>query len=237
MSRDLSVVGRALSAPARSVMLNLLMDGSERPATELAGAAGVGAPGASEHLAVLVDAGLVSVTRRGRQRFYRLADAAVAAALEQLGQLCPPAPVITYRQTRQARELARARLCYDHLAGRLGVALTQAMQDLAWLRSDADLTVTTRGRQALALIGIDATSSAASRRPLSRTCPDWTERRPHLGGRLGAMIASHAISSAWVARSTHGRGLTVTPAGVLAFQAHWHVPADVFLLPLAATDA
>jgi len=123
---DFSIVGRALAAPARSAMLDLLMDGSSRPSSELATVAAVGAPAASEHLKVLVEAGLVRSEPRGRQRLYRLTDATVGAALEQLGHLCPQTKVASLRHSREQRDLARARLCYDHLAGRLGVGITDA---------------------------------------------------------------------------------------------------------------
>ena len=119
MNRDLSVIGHALAAPVRSTMLNLLMDGSQRPASELSTAAGVSASTASEHLRVLLDAGLIRCMPHGRHRFYALADEGVASALEQLGHLCPSTEPISYRQSRDARGLAQARLCYDHLAGQL----------------------------------------------------------------------------------------------------------------------
>src|SRR5687767_14974235 len=118
--RDFTAVGRALSTPARSTFLNLLMDGTRRPAGELARAAGVSASTASEHLAVLVDAGLVTRQSQGRHRYYALADGEVATALESLGMLADAAPVSGYRRSRRAEYLAAARFCYDHLAGRLG---------------------------------------------------------------------------------------------------------------------
>lgn len=220
MSRDFTAIGRALSAPVRSTCVNLLMDGSSRPASELAAAAGVKASTASEHLAVLVEAGILVCDPRGRQRFYRIADDGIAGALEQLGHLCPTVETTSYRQSRQARDLAHARLCYDHLAGRLGVALTDAMRSHQWLHGD-ELVVTAEGLGELAERGVDVEGLRRRSRPLSRACPDWTERRPHLAGALGASVAAVFLDRDWVRRRARSRGLEVTPAGVRALAEVW----------------
>jgi len=222
MSRDFSGIGHALAAPVRSTFLNLLMDGSTRPASELAASAGVSASTASEHLAVLLDAGLVSCLPRGRQRFYELADAGVASALEQLGHLCPPSPVVSYKQSVAARDLAHARLCYDHLAGRLGIALSTALTGNAWI--DPELTaLTPAGIRQLTERGIDVDALGRSRRPLVRPCADWTERRPHLGGAVGAAIARHLTEKEWIVRRPGGRGVDITGAGRAALGAVWNI--------------
>jgi DNA-binding transcriptional ArsR family regulator len=222
VGRDFSVIGRALAAPARSVFVDLLMDGSRRPAGELAAAAGVSAATASEHLSVLVDAGLVRCDPRGRQRFYSLADGSVATSLEQLGHLCPPTPASSYRRPRDVRDLARARLCYDHLAGRLGVELLESMQRSAWL-SAQDARLTPAGRTALAGLGIPVGDVESRSRPVVRTCPDWTERRPHLAGGLGAAVATLFTERAWVRRRDRGRGLDITRDGVEELLRVWSV--------------
>lgn len=220
MSRDLSVIGRALAAPARASIIAVLMDGSTRPASELATRAGVSAPTASGHLGVLLDAGLLTCVPRGRQRFYEIADAGVASALEQLGQLCPPVPTTGYRQVRSARDLGAARLCYDHLAGVLGVALAESMVAHGWI--DPDATVPTpSGVEHLAAHGIDVEALRRGRRPLVRPCPDWTERRPHVAGSVGAAIATHFLGQRWVVRRPTGRGLHVTSAGRRALRTSW----------------
>lgn len=222
MARDLSVVGHALAAPVRSAFLGMLMDGTSRPASELAAAAGVSASTASEHLGVLLDTGLVACIPRGRQRFYAIADEAVAAALEQLGHLCPPAPAVTYRQSAAARDLVRARLCYDHLAGRLGIAVTEAIVDEGWM--DAALgTPTSLGETRLTDLGIDIAALRAGRRQLARPCPDWTERRPHLAGALGAAVATLFLDRGWVVRREQDRGLRITDAGATALRDVWRV--------------
>lgn len=225
MSRDLSTIGSALAAPARSAFLNLLMDGSTRPASELAAFAGVSASTASQHLTVLLDAGLVSCVPRGRHRFYALAGAEVAAALEQLGQLCPPSPAVTETQRRAGRGLVHARLCYDHLAGQLGVAVADAMIANNWV-DPALTTVTAAGLEHLAAGGLDVPALPKGRRPLLRPCPDWTERRPHVAGALGAAIATHFAQQGWIRRRPHGRGLVITDDGADSIRSRWNVELD-----------
>ncbi|MGM7697159.1 ArsR/SmtB family transcription factor [Microbacterium sp. A84] len=226
MSRDLSVIGHALSAPTRSAFLNMLMDGSSRPAGELASAAGVSASTASEHLSVLLDAGLIACKPRGRQRFYVISDADVAGALERLGHLCPPAPEITYRQAAGARDLAHARLCYDHLAGRLGIALADSLVENGWVDTDL-VDVTPSGASHLRAQGIEVNELTQARRRLIRGCPDWTERRPHLAGSLGSAMAQAFIERGWVVRRQAGRGLEITRAGHNALKETWRVSAPL----------
>ena len=224
MGRDFSPLGRALAAPARSVFLDLLMDGSSRPASELAAAARVGASTASEHLAVLLDAGLVVCEAHGRRRFYALADPAVADALEALGTLCPQTATASLRQSREARALAEARLCYDHLAGRLGVSVTEALVGSGWL--DGDLAPTGAAAPSFAELGIDLDGLRRGRRPLTRACPDWTQRRSHLAGALGAALAQHFLGQGWVRRRPAGRGLVVTDGGRAALRRWWRLELD-----------
>ena len=222
MSRDLSVIGHALAAPVRSRFVNLLMDGSARPASELAANAGVSASTASEHLGVLLDAGLIDCVPRGRHRFYSIADPEVAAALELLGHLSPTEPVVARPASAAARDLAHARLCYDHLAGRLGVRLTEAMIASSWLDADAS-RITPAGVERLGEQGIDISDLLGRRRPLVRPCADWTERRPHLAGSVGAAIATLFLDRRWAVRRPAGRGLDVTSSGVAALGTVWHV--------------
>lgn len=217
MSRDFTVIGRALAAPVRSTIINLLMDGSARPAGELATAAGVSASATSEHLAVLLDAGLIRCHTQGRQRFYRVSDSSVAAGLEHIGQLCPAAAVRSLRQSRQQRDLADARLCYDHLAGRIGVALTDTYVEHGWLTPN-ELSLTASGERAFTDLGIDLPGLHSRRRRLTRPCPDWTERQLHLAGSLGAAIADLFLQRDWTQRRPTGRGLTVTSHGAQALR-------------------
>lgn len=212
MSADLAQIGRALGAPARAAMIHVLLDGAPHLAGELARAGGVSSATASEHLAVLVAAGLATVERDGRHRQYTMTDPRIAQALELLGG---PAPeeVTSLRLSREQQRVRRARTCYDHLAGRLGVALTERLVAQEWV--DAALTtVTPAGRSALAAqLGIDLDDVRTGRRPLLRACRDWTERRDHVAGVLGARLAAHALADGWVVRKPGSRGLTVTAHG------------------------
>ncbi|WP_407319728.1 helix-turn-helix domain-containing protein [Isoptericola halotolerans] len=221
--RDFTAVGRALAAPARSVFLNLLLDGTRRPAGELARAAGVHASTASDHLAVLLGAGLVRCEAHGRYRYYVLAGPHVGAALEALGALAAPAPVVGYRPTRHAHYLARARFCYDHLAGRLGIALADAWTGRGWLAGRDELTLTDAGADGLQATGVDVDGAIRARRPTTRACLDWTERRPHLAGALGAAVGRRFLEAGWVARHRSGRGLDLTESGTAMLQEAWGV--------------
>ena len=199
------------------------MDGTVRPAGELARAAGVSASTASEHLALLVDAGLVTCAARGRGRYYRLSGQSVAHALETLGHLAPSAPTWGYSGVRAAERLASGRFCYDHLAGRLGVRLTDAWIGVGWLDDPDHLQLTAAGREGFAELGVDVIGIDALRRPTTRACLDWTERRPHLAGALGAAVASLCLESEWVVRRPGSRGVRVTEAGAAVFRRQWDV--------------
>ncbi|MFC8800136.1 ArsR/SmtB family transcription factor [Promicromonospora sp. NPDC057138] len=219
--RDFTAVGRALSTPARSTFLNLLMDGTRRPAGELAQAAGVSASTASEHLGVLVDAGLVTCLQQGRHRYYSLAGGDVATALESLGMLADAAPVSGYRRSRRAEYLAAARFCYDHLAGRLGTGLTDAWVRSGWLAGRDELSLTDAGAVGLREIGVDVDGALTARRATTRACLDWTERRPHLAGALGSAVGARFLDAGWVTRHRSGRGLDVTESGRTLVREAW----------------
>lgn len=211
MERDLLAIGRALSTPARAAMVGLMFDGQAHPAGELCATAGVATATGSQHLAVLVDSGLVGVTRRGRFKYFRILDADTAFALESLGRSGLPA-VTSLRLSAEQRRLRAARTCYDHLAGQLGVALTEMLRRRAWLSDDLS-SVTSVGRLEFLRWSIVVEDLEAGRRAVVRSCVDWTERRPHLAGALGAALSSLALSEGWVRRVVNGRGLMVTPIG------------------------
>ncbi|GAA1195698.1 ArsR/SmtB family transcription factor [Prauserella alba] len=221
--RDLTRVGAALAAPARSVFVNLLLDGTARPAGELGRAAGVRASTASEHLGVLMEAGLVTREKHGRYHYYSLAGPEVALALESLGPLADGVPVTSLRRSRQARRLAAARFCYDHLAGRLAVALADAWTHHGWLHERDVLAPTDAGVDGLCDLGVDVENAVRARRPTVRACLDWTERRPHLGGALGVAVALRFVETGWVVRHPSGRGVDVTPAGRDLLRRKWGI--------------
>jgi DNA-binding transcriptional ArsR family regulator len=207
---DIATVAAAIGHPARGAMLTALFGGRALPASELASAARVSRSTASAHLAQLVDTGLVRVERQGRHRYHRLAGADVAEALETLATLAPPRPVRSLRESDRARAERVARSCYDHLAGALGVAVTDALCEAGALDRASLALVDDRPLRAL---GVDVAGVPAGRRPLTRSCLDWSERRPHLAGALGAAVLDALLGAEWVARRPGGRALLVTPAG------------------------
>ena len=199
---DLVRFGQLVSDPSRAAMLLSLMDGLSRPATELAALARVTPQTASAHLKRLLAGGLLAVEARGRHRYFRLAGEAVADALEAVALQGRPRP----RGVPTALEAART--CYQHLAGRLGVALLLSLEREGRLRLDGgELRPTKAGLEALARAGL------AEALPAGKPCLDWTERRNHLGGPLGVRITRHLFSQRWITRLGDGRAVRVTTAG------------------------
>jgi DNA-binding transcriptional ArsR family regulator len=210
--RDLAPIGALLGHPARAAMLAALADGRALPAGELARHAGIAATTATAHLHRLVEGGLVSVHRQGRHRYHELAGPDVAAALEALALIAPPAQVRSLRQDREQRALAQARCCYDHLAGRVGVELRDRLLADGCLRfvGDRDHVLTDHGCDRLRQLGLDPEQLLGSRRVLARSCMDWTERQRHLAGAIPAAITAQMIELGWLSR-TRGRGLRPAP--------------------------
>jgi DNA-binding transcriptional ArsR family regulator len=180
---------------------------------------------ASEHLSRLEDAGLVRSARHGRARFFSVAGPDVANALEALAVIAPAIPVRSLRQSLVASTLSKARTCYDHLAGQLGVALLDDLLQRRALRpaDPGRYEVTVSGDRLLNDLGVHVSALRAGRRPLARTCVDWTERRPHLAGALGAAICQAVLDRGWVTR--RDRMIEVTEAGRVGF-ANWLGPSS-----------
>lgn len=196
-----------------------LVDGRAWTAGELARHAGVAASTATEHLNRLLDGGLLVERRQGRHRYVQLAGPHVAELLESMvTHLDPPRPAVTNLRTATvAATLARGRTCYDHLAGRLGVAITTAMTERALLDQDSGFALTDAGLSWLTgPLGIEPAALHGTRRPLARPCLDWTERRTHLGGTAGAQICRRLLERDWIARVGSGRAVRVTPSGETA---------------------
>lgn len=195
-------------------MVGALMDGRALTAGELAAVAAVRASTASEHLAELVAGGLATVVSSGRHRYYSLSGAETAEALEALAHICPRRQQPSLRADARARAMRFARTCYDHLAGTLGVAILGGMLGKLWLAAGQDsYLVTEAGELGLAELGVDVTAARAARRSFARPCLDWTERRPHLAGALGAGVATALIDRDWVRRTPSQRAVRLTPAG------------------------
>ncbi|MEU0004776.1 winged helix-turn-helix domain-containing protein [Streptomyces sp. NPDC006314] len=199
----------------RAACLLALLDGRAWTAGELARHAGVAASTLSEHLGKLVAGGLLTQERQGRHRYVRLADARVAQLVEDLAAGVPAAAVRhaprTLRESSTEAAMARGRTCYDHLAGRLGIAVTDALTERGLLRQDTGFALTDAGLEWFGTAGISLDLS--SRRPLARACLDWTERRAHLAGAAGAALCRHALEAGWCVRIGSRRAVKVTPSG------------------------
>jgi len=200
-------------------MLLALLEGRPLPAGELARAASVSAQSASAHLAKLSKGGLITMQRDGRCRYYKLAGPRVANALEALGAISTVRPVADYMAAKVDQPMLLARSCYDHLAGRIGVALTDVMQKQRVIvtEGERDYRITTRGEDWLNELGVRVDVLQPSKRNLARRCLDWTERRPHVAGALGAALLKHFIDEGWLARYRGSRALRVTTKGQRSF--------------------
>jgi DNA-binding transcriptional ArsR family regulator len=210
--RDLAPIAALIGDPTRIAMLAALVEGRSLPAGDLARRAGVHPATASAHLRQLVDGGLVTVRAQGRHRYHELAGPRVAAAVEALAQLAPPAPVRSLRHARAARSLTEARTCYDHLAGRRGVQLRDRLLAAGALQpiDDRDHQLTATGCQLVAALGVDPEALRRARRIFARVCVDWTQRRPHLSGALPAALTTQFLRLGWLSRAT-GRSLRAAP--------------------------
>ncbi len=212
--------------PARAGMLHALMDGRALTATELAHVAGITPQTASGHLARMATVGLLSVERQGRHRYHRLASPAVAQMIESIMQVASGLEPARPRLSVGPRDAAlrAARTCYDHLAGRLGVALADALVagGYAELATDAGM-VTDAGVALLGRIGVDVEALLARRgkrsaRVLCRPCLDWSERRPHLAGAVGAALCAYVLEHGWVSRIRGTRAVAITAKGQRMFR-------------------
>lgn len=205
-------VAALIGDPARANILTALMDGRALTASELAEVAGVTLPTASGHLAKLSDAALVAVEKQGRHRYYRLHSADVAEVLEKLMGLAQRSGAVRVRTGPRDEALREARICYDHLAGEQGVALLSRLFENVLLSPGETPGLTDKGRMAFSKIGIDVEALARKRRPICLHCLDWSERRHHLGGSLGAAILERSVALGWIKRG-EGRTLSVTARG------------------------
>jgi DNA-binding transcriptional ArsR family regulator len=208
---DTAALAGLFADRSRIAMLDVLLDGRGHPAGALASAAGIAPSTATEHLERLENGGLVVSTREGRQRLVRLAGPEVAAAYEALALLSHEADVRGLRTWTRREELRAARTCYDHLAGKLGVAIADAAFAAGAVRQDMSLGSV--AKTWFAGLGVDLDALPHGRRPLLRCCTDWTERRPHLAGTLGAAICAAVEEAEWIARRPSTRAVRLTPLG------------------------
>lgn len=210
--------------PARANMLSALMDGRALTATELARVAGVTPQTASGHLVRLTSAGLLSVRRQGRHRYHRLASSEVARMLEGImavaeGRCAPATDARRLAFGPRDAALRAARTCYDHLAGRLGVALADALTARGYVElADDGGAVTDEGSARLRAFGLDLAAALSGRRVFCRPCLDWSERRPHIAGALGAALCRRCFGLGWLRRIDGSRAVAVTPPGREGFR-------------------
>ncbi|HEX3700607.1 MAG TPA: winged helix-turn-helix domain-containing protein [Phenylobacterium sp.] len=215
MDANIAIPAALIGDPVRAAMLQALMDGRSLPASALACTAGVTPQAASNHLGKLTDGGLLAVTCQGRHRYYRLADPRVAEVLEALSTLTPVPRPLDPPLSPRARRLREARTCYDHLAGRLGVALADAFERQGLFEADGPdrYRLTDAGRARLLGLGVDLAGLEATRRVALRPCIDWTERRRHLAGAIAARLLARLFALGWIARGAEGRAAVLTSAG------------------------
>jgi DNA-binding transcriptional ArsR family regulator len=229
---DVAHVAGLMAEPARAKVLMALADGRALPASLLATEAGVSPQTVSAHLRKLLEGGLVTVEQSGRHRYYALSGPEVAAAVEALARIAKPQPIRSLRQSTRAAALREARTCYDHLAGRLGVALLEGLvrrdaltrtdggrgterrptDPLAQQLPDGPYALGPNATEVLTELGVDL-ASQPSRRPLLRFCVDWSEQRHHLSGQLGAAIAGALLNRDWLRRRPHQRAVHLSDAG------------------------
>jgi DNA-binding transcriptional ArsR family regulator len=238
---DLAPVASLVGEPARARILLALIDGRALPATRLATEAGVAKATASEHLGRLVDGGLLAVEQYGRHRYYRLARPEIAEVLERLAAIAPRNEVKSLRDDTRARALRNARMCYDHLAGRLGVALLGAFLERGVLEGhdgsfrpgldalsapgrDVVYDLTDDGRKVLHELGVE--TDGFGRRAAIRHCVDWSEQRHHLAGGLGAAVAARLLDLGWIERTEAARVVRVTPEGERALANDFGIAPD-----------
>jgi DNA-binding transcriptional ArsR family regulator len=212
--------------PSRADMLHALMDGRALTASELASVAGVTPQTASGHLARMIEAGLLGVVQQGRHRYHKLASPAVAQMMESIMLVAsvPSRSVKNLRTGPRDFDLRAGRTCYDHLAGKLGVALADALVAGGHAELEPDVgTITESGHALFTKLGIDVPGAGKNRdgkslRILCRPCLDWSERRSHLAGTIGTALCKHSFASGWIRRIEGSRAVSVTPKGYKIFR-------------------
>lgn len=216
----LAEVAAVLADPTRATFCVALLDGRAWTASELARVAGVSAPTATGHLHRLVDSGLCTERRQGRHRYVQLADPETAALIESLAGHFPAAAAATgLRASTASAALARGRTCYDHLAGRLGVAVTDAMTGRGLIDRDAGFALSDKGRDWMtAELGVDTAAWSTGPRPAAKECLDWTERRSHLAGLAGAAVCARFLEAGWMRRIGSTRAVRLTGPGAEALE-------------------
>lgn len=224
---DISAAAALLSEPARAALVVALTEHEALPASALAAHAGIAPSTASEHLRRLVEGGFIMVRKNGRHRYFSLADPAVADAVEALAVVAPQPPVRSLREATKSELIRQARTCFDHLAGRLGVALAAALEEQEVVaRRNGDYELGPGADARCEALGIDLAELRAQRRPVVRGCLDWSERELHVAGGLGAALAERLFELGWIERREANRSVAVTERGSELLQAQLGVDLD-----------
>jgi DNA-binding transcriptional ArsR family regulator len=215
---DIAAAAALLAEPARAALVTAVIADGALPVTDLAERAKIAPSTASEHLARLVDGGFLAGEKHGRHRYYRLADPAVAAAVEALAVVAPQPPVRSLREATRSELLREARTCYDHLAGRVGVELARSLErNGTLLRGNGGYQLGSNSSALLETIGLDLAALERLRRPVVRGCLDWSERELHVAGALGAALADRFFELGWIRRRDGNRSVEVTAQGRAGF--------------------
>ncbi|MEK4061499.1 MULTISPECIES: ArsR/SmtB family transcription factor [Paenibacillus] len=216
---NVAVIASLVSETSRAAILTVLLDGRFHAASELAYMAGIQPQTASFHLAKMVNANVVAVEKQGRHRYYGIRNQEVAQVMESLLSLAPPAQIKSLRQASEDKALRYARTCYDHLAGSIGVQLTNALLRAGILREDKEgFAVTEDGEDFFASFQIDLEQVKKKRRSFSHKCLDWSERRHHLAGALGNALLEKLLEVNWVQRLPNTRAIKITSEGKRGFK-------------------
>lgn len=223
---ELTLIGSVLSDASRVSMVRALLDGRSLTARELSHGAGITPQTASFHLKKLAEAGLVLVLPQGRHRFFRLASPQIAEAMRTLMDISPDPSVKPAAKKQNA--VCFARTCYGHLAGRLGVAVAEAMETKGFIRrrKDDEFVMTPSGISFLAQLGIERSSLKKSRRRFASQCLDWSERHPHIGGALGHALTEEFKSRRWIKTKPGSRDISVTLSGQEGLQSLFNIDVD-----------
>ncbi|MFP7494398.1 helix-turn-helix domain-containing protein [Terribacillus saccharophilus] len=218
VSPNIAALTSLLTENSRATILAALMDGKFHTASELAYMAAIKPQTASFHLGKLLENGIVITEKQGRFRYFRLANDEVAHTLEIFMSISPPPEVRSLRQSSQLKRLENARTCYDHLAGRVSVQLTDIMQREDYIaRNEREFIVTSKGEVFFKELGVDIKSMAKKRRSFSHTCLDWSERSHHVGGALGNGLLQRYTELGWIESGAASREVRITAAGKIGF--------------------
>jgi DNA-binding transcriptional ArsR family regulator len=233
MEANIALPAALIGDPVRAAILSALCDGRAQPASALAYAARVTPQSASNHLAKLLEGGLLAVESEGRHRYYRLASPQVATAIEALAHLAPPIRSLDAPLTSKARRLRFSRSCYDHLAGGLGVAVAAELEARGYLAApdpaSKQYSVTIAGRHWFHELGIEVDALKPTAAGVARRCLDWTERRHHLAGPLGTALMARFAELGWIRRDRESRAVGVTPIGISELRRLLQIEAPAML--------